>query len=62
MPCRGFKLTGITWTGENKMHRDVLVKTHVNKLLKDKSFGQLEAKAYACIAVIKSCFIGDDCA
>jgi hypothetical protein len=44
------------------MHRDVLVKTHVNKLLKDKSFGQLEAKAYACIAVIKSCFIGDDCA
>ena len=58
---QSFKLTGIIWTGENKMHRDVLVETHVIKLLKDKSFGQLKVKAYACIAVIKSCFIGDDC-
>ena len=43
-------------------NRDVLVETHVNKLLKDKSFGQLKVKAYTCIAVITSCFIGDDCA
>ena len=40
-------------TNKKKMHRDVLVETHVNNLLKDKSFGQLMAKAYSYIAVIK---------
>jgi hypothetical protein len=35
------------------MHRDVLVGTHVNNLLRDTSFGQLMAKAYSYISVIK---------
>ena len=44
------------------MHRDVLVETHVNKLLKDESFWKQEAETHTCITVIKSFFIGNDCA
>jgi hypothetical protein len=48
-----FILTSITWPGEDKKHRDVLVETLVNKLLTDNGVGTLQAEAYTSIAVVK---------
>ena len=59
---QSFQITGITWAGENNMHRHGLVETHANNFWRTKRFGWLKAKVYAYIDVVYSCFMGDNCA